>query len=80
MKWMPGTVTSAWSGQTRLGGRRIQVLLLLLQGEAHIAGPGTGDLNLPGSPGDAFGGGFGRLADGSGIAGSRRAGWAGGFR
>jgi hypothetical protein len=29
---------------------------------------------LPGSPGDAFGGGFGRLADGSGIAGSRRAG------
>ena len=35
---------------------------------------------LPGSPGDAFGGGFGRLADGSGIAGSRRAGWAGGFR
>jgi hypothetical protein len=35
---------------------------------------------LPGSPGDAFGGGFGRLADGSGIAGSRRADWAGGFR
>src|SRR4249919_3708107 len=32
---------------------------------------------LPGSPGDAFGGGFGRLADGSGIAGCRRAGWAG---
>jgi hypothetical protein len=31
---------------------------------------------LPGSPGDAFG----RLADGSGIAGFRRAGWAGGFR
>jgi hypothetical protein len=30
--------------------------------------------------GDAFGGGFGRLADGSGIAGSWRAGWAGGFR
>jgi len=35
---------------------------------------------LPGSPGDAFGGGFGCLADGSGIAGSGRADCAGGFR
>jgi hypothetical protein len=48
--------------------------------EVEVKQPITLEPGLPGSPGDALGGGFGRLADGSGIAGFRRAGWAGGFR
>ncbi len=54
---------------------------------SHFGAVKSGRANRPsgggpalGSPGDALGGGFGRLAVDSGVAGSRRPGWVGGFR
>jgi hypothetical protein len=68
------------------GSCRIGLNALASTDQPFRSGPGPAGCSgllvavLPGSPEDAFGEGFGRLADGSGIAGSRLAGWAGGFR